>query len=87
MVQQDTSFEVHCNFTGNPTPDFIVMNNNTKHVYIEAHGSVNVVNVISTAQCEDAGAWICTGRNSLNEGKNATRWGNVTVLCKYTFFP
>ena len=86
-VMQNRKFEVHCNFTGNPAPDFVVMNNNTKRVDIFAHGASNVIDSILEAQCEDAGLWMCTGRNYLNYGENATRTANLTVLCKYTTQP
>ena len=86
-VMQNRKFEVHCNFTGNPAPDFVVMNNNTKRVDIFAHGASNVIDSILEAQCEDAGLWMCTGRNYLNYGENATRSANLTVLCKYTAQP
>lgn len=80
VVVEPNWFKVFCNFTGNPIPDFIIMNNQTKHVYLEAKASV-AVTVEAQAIGREAGTWICTGRNYLNQGKNVTRSGNVTVLC------
>ena len=82
LVMAKTPFYIHCAFRGNPDPDMTIMNVYSKRVLMSSRGSGNVTLGSGDSRCEDAGKWVCTGRNYLNIDGNVTRSGNATVLCK-----
>lgn len=81
-LMENQTFNVTCDFQGNPAPTWLIGNRDNGHtliiVNLPAEATVGPV-VVS---CEDSGFWECTGQNRLNNGVNATQGHYITVNCK-----
>ena len=82
-VMENHTFTISCAMEGNPDPIWSIMNNRTKTQMMSGNAPASTTLTSWPARCEDAGLWVCTGHNRLNHGRNASRGGNITVLCKY----
>ena len=77
-VLEGNNIALHCNATGNPTPNITWTKNGSPTVLYQGE-TYSIVNI----QRQAAGDYTCTAWNGVGEQKNAT--ATVTVECKWLY--
>ena len=78
-VLEGRNISLHCNATGNPTPNITWTNDDSSTVLYQGE-TYSIVNI----QRQAAGDYTCTAWNGVGEQRNAT--ATVTVHCKLPFY-
>ena len=75
VILEGSNISLHCNATGNPTPNITWTKDGSRTVLYQGE-TYSIVNI----QRQAAGDYTCTAWNGVGEQKNAT--ASVTVQCE-----